>query len=92
MEHYLATSRFIKSKDDVMVMHQLESAGPNGEPLMIWFDPNPRKVKAIIMLELTWKPFQRQNMSYQRVSQFKYAGIRAYRPWAVHFLVQPLPL
>lgn len=90
LEQYVRSSRFITGMDAIKVCYKLETAAPSGNPLMIWYTPDARKVKAMITQELTWKPFERKALGYERIATFKYAGIRAYRPWSVHVLEIPL--
>ncbi|MDJ0705114.1 MAG: DUF2184 domain-containing protein [Leptolyngbyaceae cyanobacterium MO_188.B28] len=85
-EHFIRTNAYIKN---IQPVNELKGAGPDGTDLMIVYCRNPRKVKAKIMMELTWMQLQRKGLGYERPACFKYAGCISRRPLSMHQVALP---
>jgi hypothetical protein len=53
---------------------------------MIVYNRNPKKIKAMIYEDFSFKPMERKGLGYQRPAFFRYAGIRLYRPFSAHLI------
>jgi hypothetical protein len=84
MQQFKATNSHIV---EVAICDQCTGAGPNGEDVMLILRRDPRKGKAMITSDFRFKPFIRQGNGLQRPADFKYGGIRLYRPMSFHLVI-----
>ncbi|MEM9149525.1 MAG: major capsid family protein [Cyanobacteria bacterium P01_F01_bin.3] len=84
LEQFLSASPYIKNVEPLI---ECDGAGPNGEDVALIMRRDRRKLKAMIYEDFKFLDLQRQGLGYQRPACFRYAGIRLYRPYSVHLLI-----
>lgn len=84
LEQFLAASPYIKNVEPLI---ECDGAGPDGEDVMLVMKRDRRKLKAMVYEDFKFLDLQRRGLGYERPAIFRYAGIRLYRPYSVHLVV-----
>jgi hypothetical protein len=79
LEFYLKKSAYIKQ---VQPLIELNTAGDDGTPCLCIYRRDPRKVKAMLFQDITFKDFYPQPWGYERPAEMRYGGIRFYKPYS----------
>jgi hypothetical protein len=83
LKQFLNNSPYIQN---VTVVNDLSSSGLGGSDVMIVYNRNPKKLKAMIYEDFQFAPMERKGFGYMRPAFFRYAGLRIYRPYSVHVI------
>jgi hypothetical protein len=84
LEQFLAASPYIKNVEPLI---ECDGAGPDGEDVMLVMKRDRRKLKAMVYEDFKFLDLQRRGLGYERPAIFRYAGIRLYRPYSVHLVI-----
>jgi hypothetical protein len=81
LKQFLDTSPHIRNVEPV---NECEGAGVDGTNIVVSYQRDKKKVKAMIIEDFAFLPLQREGLGYQRPGKFRYGGLRPYRPYSVH--------
>lgn len=83
---------FVKERYPEMeffIVDKLKGASPNGNDVIITYNRNPQKLKAMVMQPLNFLPPERRALGYEVPAVYRYGGLRVYREMSINIMEIP---
>lgn len=82
MSVFLRSNPHIKSIDQWI---KLNTAAPDGGPMLVCYDASPRTLQLKILLEFMQHPPQQENLDFKVLCESRYGGVVFYNPLAMSY-------